>query len=57
MYRAQPPASTGDRLANAGRQAAQLPWFARNVVIKALIVLRLGRVTRLLGHTEPTWPY
>ena len=57
VYRAQPPASTADRLANAGRQLAQLPWFARNVVIKALIVLRLGRVTRLLGHTEPTWPY
>jgi hypothetical protein len=57
VYRAQPPASTADRLANAGRQLAQLPWFARNVVIKALIVFRLGRVTRLLGHTEPTWPY
>ena len=57
VYRAEPPASTADRLANAGRQLAQLPWFARNVVIKALIVLHLGRVTRLLGHTEPTWPY
>ena len=57
VYRAQPTASTADRLANAGRQLAQLPWFARNVAIKALIVLRLGKVTRLLGHTEPTWPY
>ncbi len=47
----------GERLANAGRQAAQLPWFARNVVIKALIVAHLGRFTRFLGHREPTWPF
>jgi hypothetical protein len=47
-----------DRLGNAGRQAAQLPWFARNVVIKALIVARLGRLTRpLFGHDPDTWPY
>jgi predicted O-methyltransferase YrrM len=47
----------GDRLRNAGRQAAQLPWFARNVVIKVLIVAGLGRLTRYLGHREPTWPF
>jgi len=47
----------GERVANAGRQAAQLPWFARNVVIKALIVAHLGRFTRFLGHREPTWPF
>lgn len=47
----------GERLANAGRQAAQLPWFARNVVIKVLIVAKLGRLTRYLGHREPTWPF
>jgi predicted O-methyltransferase YrrM len=46
-----------ERLRNAGRQAAQLPWFARNVVIKVLIVARLGRLTRFLGHREPTWPF
>ena len=45
------------RLSNAARQAAQLPWFARNVVIKVLIVARLGRLTRVLGHREPTWPF
>lgn len=45
------------RLANAGRQAAELPWFARNVVIKALIVARLRPLCRLLGHTDGTWPY
>ncbi len=45
------------RLANAGRQMAELGWFARNLVIKALIVARLGRLTRLLGHDSKTWPY
>jgi predicted O-methyltransferase YrrM len=47
----------GERFTNAGRQAAQLPWFARNVVIKVLIVAGLGRFTRYLGHREPTWPF
>ncbi|MET0882553.1 MAG: class I SAM-dependent methyltransferase, partial [Acidimicrobiales bacterium] len=46
-----------DRVRNAGRQAAQLPWFFRNVLIKVLIVAKLGRFTRLLGHAEPTWPF
>ena len=49
--------AAGARLANAGRQAAELPWFVRNVVIKVLIVVGLGRLTRYLGHREPTWPY
>jgi hypothetical protein len=47
----------GERVRNAGHQAAQLPWFFRNVLIKVLIVARLGRFTRLLGHAEPTWPF
>ena len=46
-----------DRAANVGRQLAQLPWFARNVAIKVLIVARLGRATRLLGHSGDNWPY
>ena len=45
------------RVANAGRQLAELPWFARNVLVKVLIVARLGRLTRLLGHRQATWPY
>ena len=45
------------RASNAGRQLAELPWFARNVVIKVLIVAKLGRLTRLLGHRQATWPY
>jgi predicted O-methyltransferase YrrM len=46
------------RAANAGRQVAQLPWFARNVAIKVLITAKLGKYTRLLGHPDPSvWPY
>jgi len=55
-YRKEPLAG-GARLANVGRQLAQLPWFARNLVIKALMVARLGRVARMLGHDGETWPY
>jgi hypothetical protein len=44
------------RLGNAVRQAAQLPWFVRNVVVKALIVARLRPLYRLLG-SDGTWPY
>lgn len=45
------------RVGNVARQLAQLPWFARNVVIKGLIVARIPRAARLLGHTDDTWPY
>ena len=51
--RLSPPA----RARNALRQLAQLPWFARNVVIKVLIVAGLGQFARLLGHDQDTWPY
>ena len=46
-----------ERLANAGRQAVELGWFARNVVIKALLLAHLGSVARMLGHDGETWPY
>lgn len=45
------------RLVNALRQAAQLPWFLRNLAVKALIVARLAPLTRLLGHRGGHWPY
>jgi hypothetical protein len=41
---------------NLAAHVAQLPWFIRNVVVKALITARLGRVARLLG-SDGTWPY
>jgi predicted O-methyltransferase YrrM len=43
------------RLGNAMRQIAQLPWFTRNVAVKALLTLRLRRAARLLGADG--WPY
>jgi predicted O-methyltransferase YrrM len=42
------PLTGSARLRNALRQCAELPWFARNVVIKLLTVLRLR---------SGDWPY
>jgi hypothetical protein len=47
------PPTARDRL----RMLAQLPWFARNVVVKVLLRLRLGPVARLLRHEGPYDPY
>ncbi|MGH8893846.1 MAG: class I SAM-dependent methyltransferase [Actinomycetes bacterium] len=46
-------ATLGDRVA----VARQLGWFARNVVVKVLLRLRLRAATRLLGHRGPYDPY
>lgn len=45
-----------ERVANVGAHLVQLPWFARNVLVKGLITARLGRLARLLG-SDGTWPY
>jgi len=45
-----------ERVTNVGTHLVQLPWFARNLAVKALITARLGRVARLLG-SDGTWPY
>lgn len=50
-YRREPVA----RLGNFARQAAELPWFARNLVIKVLLLARLRPLARALGSGE--WPY
>ncbi len=56
-YRREPLGGVA-RAGNALRQAAELPWFARNVAVKVLIAARLGRLTRLLGHRDPAvWPH
>ena len=39
IYRADLAASGTGRVRNAGRQLAQLPWFARNVALKVLLTL------------------
>jgi hypothetical protein len=51
------PLSAAERLRNAARQLAQLPWFARNVLIKVALVLKLRPLLRMLGHRSSDWPY
>jgi SAM-dependent methyltransferase len=55
-YRREPLGGAA-RGANALRQAAGLPYFLRNLVIKVLIVARLRPLARLLGHDTGEWPY
>ena len=45
------------RLASALRQLRELPWFARNVLVKGALVLRLRPLARALGHRSGDWPY
>jgi predicted O-methyltransferase YrrM len=45
------------RAANATRQAAQLPWFARNVAVKLALVAHARPVAAALGHDEDVFPY
>lgn len=54
-YRREPVTGPG-RALNVVRQLGQLPYFARNVLFKVLIVLRLRRLTVWLGGTGE-WPY
>jgi len=42
---------------NAGRQAAQLPWFARNLLVKVALVAKARPVAAALGHHEDVFPY
>ena len=55
--RVERPLSGGSRVSDAGRQLAELPWFARNLLVKLAIVLRLRPLARLLGHRSGEWPY
>jgi hypothetical protein len=46
------------RAENAARQLAELPWFARNVAIKLLVVAGLrGPAQRLGLPPDAPWPY
>jgi hypothetical protein len=42
---------------NALAQLAQLPWFAKNLLVKVLITARLGGVLKAITRREPEWPY
>jgi predicted O-methyltransferase YrrM len=54
-YRHQ-PLGRGDRVVNAARQAADLPYFIRNCIVKLALVARLRPLARLLGE-RGHWPY
>ena len=56
-YRADLSAAAGSRVANAARQALQLPWFVKNVLLKVLLSLRLGRLWHKTTGREPQWPF
>ncbi len=50
------PLSRSERLRSLGRQVAQLPYFALNVLYKVLLTAKLTKVAKALGSTGE-WPY
>lgn len=48
--------SPAQQVVNIAKGLLQVPYFVRNLLIKALISVKLGRLTRLLGG-DGTWPY
>lgn len=56
-FRADLDGAPAGRALNALRLAAQLPWFVKNLVIKVLITVKLGRVLTAITGREPEWPY
>ena len=56
-YRADLGGGSRARGANLARQLGPLPWFAKNVALKVMLSLGLGKVLRRLGHEPPEWPY
>lgn len=57
IYRADLGGGQRTRIGNSGRQLAQLPWFVRNVALKVLLTLGLGRGWEAMGRSRPEWPY
>ncbi len=50
--------SFAGRIANALRQSAQLPWFAKNLLAKFALWRRIGWLSKLLGHEAgDAYPY
>ena len=47
----------GGRALSLGRQLAQTGYLAWCLFTKALITLKLGKLTRLLGNPSGDWPY
>jgi predicted O-methyltransferase YrrM len=56
-YRADLASGFRSRAGNVVRQVAQLPWFCKNITLKALLSLRLGPLIAKLTGRRPEWPY
>jgi len=56
-YRADLASSDVGRLTNGLVQLAQLPWFAKNLGLKAALTLGYGKLARRFGRPVPEWPY
>ena len=56
IYRAD-LSGVGGRAKNSLRQLAQLPWFAKNLGLKLVLWLGVGKVLRRFGRGVPEWPY
>ncbi len=57
IYHVDLDGSAVSRATNAARQMLQLPWFVKNVMLKVLLSIGLGKVMKRLGRPEPEWPY
>lgn len=51
--------SASERVCNGARQAGSLPWFVRNVIVKALLLAKLGVVAeKVFGYDRTmVWPH
>lgn len=56
-YRADLDGTWRSRLGNSARQALQLPWFVKNLLVKVTISCRLGGLMKKVTGREPEWPY
>lgn len=56
-YRADLDDGVARRAINAGRQILQLAWFAKNLLVKVLLTIGVGKVLRKITGREPQWPY
>ncbi len=57
IYRADLGTGLKPRSRNALRQAAQLPWFVKNVGLKVFLSAGGRTVLEKTGRTVPEWPY
>jgi predicted O-methyltransferase YrrM len=56
-FSADMPAGWLPRVGNALRIAGALPWWVKNLAVKAIIAFRLGPIARLVIRRDLEWPY